>query len=63
MRFYGGGVEPFEKCDVEIVKINEETVRIKGSGIAIIDGYATPYITANFEFDEVIPFVDNFNDC
>ena len=53
--FYIYEHEPIEKYEFLILEIAEEKVHIQVNGIAIVDGYATPYETADFFVDCWLP--------
>lgn len=49
--FYVYEHEPIEKYSFTIVEVLDEQIHLQMEGIAIIDGYADPYQTAEFSAD------------
>lgn len=60
--FYVFEHEPLEQYHLQILEIKNEKARIHCRGTAIVDGYANPYVTKNFEIDCWLPIITNVSD-
>ncbi|MDF2652360.1 MAG: hypothetical protein K0Q73_8165 [Paenibacillus sp.] len=60
--FYLWEHEPFESYVLTILDIAGDKIHIQCAGIAIIDGYAKPYKTADFSMDCWLPIITGKDD-
>ncbi len=56
-RFYLFNHEPFVELKLKIVDINADFATISCRGIAVLDGYENPMLTAPFELKEKLPII------
>ncbi len=60
--FYIFEHEPLERYELKILEIKNDRAHIRCTGIAVVDGYADPYTTAEFKIDCWLPIVTNIKD-
>lgn len=53
--FYFGEHEPLEKYKLDVLAIEGDKAHIRCEGVAVTDGYADPYKTAEFKLDCWLP--------
>ena len=56
--FYIFEHEPLESYELTILEIKNNMVHIKCEGVAVIDGYSSPYTTGEFKIDCWLPIRD-----
>lgn len=60
--FYIFEHEPLENYELTILEIKNDMARIRCTGIAVIDGYADPYVTGEFKIDCWLPIITDKKD-
>ena len=60
--FYIFEHEPLENYELTLLEIQNDTMHISCTGIAVIDGYVEPYIIGKFKIDCWLPIITDEKD-